>query len=192
MLCLAISSHTSHSLLSLSLYISFCFQPVYHSPYSTHTPFCTSLNCFPMSRKRATTSFLSKTKNQIENDRTLSFSISRSFQWKLLGELSRRRGWGRASPCGVHSPQSPEQTSADSERDGGREREREMGLPLCCYCARGQSSLNKLATHRQIQAVGNCEGGGEEWRHSTMSRCRRGMEMRFRTSSWAPSAHFQR
>lgn len=71
----------------------------------------------------------------------------------------------------MHSPQSPEQTSADSERDGGREREREMGLPLCCYCARGQSSLNKLATHRQIQAVGNCEGGGEKGRSGGTAPC---------------------
>lgn len=50
--------------------------------------------------------------------------------------------------CGEHSPQSPEQTSANSGREEGRERGREMELPLCCYCARGQSSLNKLATHR--------------------------------------------
>lgn len=154
--CASQSVHIRHIHFYLYLFIShFVCNHLTSLPAAPFFP--TPFNCFPMSRKRATTSFLSKTKNQIENDRTLSFNISRSFQWKLLGELSRRRGLEQGKPMRWALATV---TWANKCRQGGSERGgREMGLSLCCYCTRGQSSLNKLATHRRIQPVGNCDAG---------------------------------
>lgn len=127
--CCALQSvHIRHIHFYLYLFISL-FLILFSTslpPLPPH-PCCTPFNCLPMSRKRATTSFLSKTKNQIENDRTLSFSISRSFQWKLLGELSRRRGWGHAVST-RHSHLSKQVPTV-----GGREREKERGRWSCLF-----------------------------------------------------------
>lgn len=60
------------------------------------------------------------------------------------------------------------------------------GLPLCCYCVAAQQSC-RIQTD---SARGRQRWRGQRRRH-TVSRCRRGMEMRFRTSSWARNAHFQ-
>lgn len=174
--CLTISSHTSDPLLFISLYLILFSTSLAPSLSSTLS---LSLS-LPKSRKRATTSFLSKTKNQIENDRTLSFSIAHcgagAGSWELSMETPRGTGsrqlsgrWllkgkGRAHAVSTRhshlSKQVPTQRQMQSRRR--RQRLRGNGVPLCCYCVAAQQScriqVDSARGQRELEK-GPKEGG---------------------------------
>lgn len=104
---------------------------------------------------------------------------SRQLSWRWLLE-----GKGKGRAHAVSTRHSHLRKQVPRQRQG--QRLAGNGLPLCCYCVAAQQSC-RIQTD---SARGQGEKGPKRRRH-TVSRCRRGMEMRFRTSSWARSAHFQ-